>query len=77
MPGIVNRLATPETVLMLGDDLTILSDHDAVGVSVHPHRVKPRIAQSPCRLEAWPPRRKQSRRRGPRLTSARAVEQWA
>jgi hypothetical protein len=54
MPGIVNRLATPETVLMLGDDLTILSDHDAVGVSVQLHRVKPRIAQSPCRLEVWP-----------------------
>ena len=43
MPGIVNRLAAPETAPVLGDDLTILADHNAVGASVHLHRATQRL----------------------------------
>jgi hypothetical protein len=41
MPGIINRLAAPETAPMLGDEVAILADHNPVGVSV-PSTGRPR-----------------------------------
>src|SRR5215469_17187788 len=43
MPGIVNRLAAPETAPMLGDNFAMLSDQDPVGVSVYLHRATQRL----------------------------------
>src|SRR5579871_6339215 len=35
MPGIVGRLAAAKRASMLGDDTSVLADHDAIGVSVN------------------------------------------
>ena len=35
MPGIVDRLAAAEGARMLGDDLPVLADHDAVGIGMN------------------------------------------
>jgi hypothetical protein len=41
----ISFLAAPETASMLGDDRTILADHDALGLSVHLHRATKRLGE--------------------------------
>ena len=72
MPGVEHRLATPERARMLGDDPTVLTDHDAVGI----HRTAAEVTCFPGRptLMAKP---RETKRTSDDVLVARTGKPWA